>query len=663
MPNEYGPQDVGGPFTGILNQAATQPQPRQQFSGTEHAGGAILGIGARFLEGLAKGKALKAYRQENDRVKSFQALGRLSDQIDKLDLPADEKAKRQAGLQKIILTHFGSAIDEPKKGKGDQQQGIIGHVGGFLRNAAESLTGGPLPRKYEGPKSEDLISLLDVAPEQSLSGQVSKKEESIQQKLKGLPPDATLDDVSKQIGPEMSWMAQNAPDRHKSWDKTLQQSFQQKPPLGSPESSAYEIEHPIPTAKPRTGEAPPPSMAGYNPIAGAPTASSGEKPPPTAGTMDVGKMAHAYGGKLISGHDKNTGAEMSVVEIPKGPRIGYFTRDGKDVTGAFVPGAGGNVKTGRPLTGKDLPPDMKTDSAGNPVDPSRTYVPLMEGTRIIGAQPITASPSSAGKYTFKTFAGPDGKPQIEAIDKQSLQRTVIGQAPAGAEYKIFTDPASGEQTLITVPKYTSPSGGRGKTATEKPVPTKATGETPTPTSVPRREEKKPPVSATPNEKTPPGISLGHKPVKMAPADAKAMENIQTARTSAQKVKAALEQVGPDGKPLYEHNSWTDVASARFKYFQYSHGKSPEGYYADYIPLAARMKIIAGLPYLQGTRSIKYLQQIQEHIPDPAHDSPQNAYKKVTALLSGLNDIEPIVKAGGKEVPASASKIPKNPYED
>lgn len=67
--------------------------------------------------------------------------------------------------------------------------------------------------------------------------------------------------------------------------------------------------------------------------------------------------------------------------------------------------------------------------------------------------------------------------------------------------------------------------------------------------------------------------------------------------------------------------------------------------ARIFPTIAMLQIIGSKPYMGGIRNFNYIQQIQQHIPDPEKDSPDNMLNKLNNLEHNLPGLETAIYAG------------------
>jgi len=158
----------------------------------------------------------------------------------------------------------------------------------------------------------------------------------------------------------------------------------------------------------------------------------------------------------------------------------------------------------------------------------------------------------------------------------------------------------------------------------------------------------------------------------APLGADAKKNIRqigsteaVMNTLVPEIDARIAQLGGDANGLW------DMAQQRAAWAEYQAGKSPTNIdptLAKILPTVAQLQIIGGLPYMQGTRSYQYLQQIQQHLPNPEKDTPEQMANKLHTVATTLPllrqatlDAEGVGtgvqgKGGPPPLPGSAPKI-------
>lgn len=182
-PNMYGPQEISGPFIQDLTQPARQST--QQFSGYGGKLGTAAGLVSKFLAGAAEGRMRQAQKIENDKALKFSAIARYAQQIenDQTLTPEARAQKSQTILKLLGEQVLGSHGGDGKDGKkGDQKDGHP--ILGMIKHVAEGFVGGPLPKKYEGPSSDDLLKLIDTKPEDKVDFHLKKIESDLGQMAK-----------------------------------------------------------------------------------------------------------------------------------------------------------------------------------------------------------------------------------------------------------------------------------------------------------------------------------------------------------------------------------------------------------------------------------------------------------------------------------------------
>lgn len=175
---------------------------------------------------------------------------------------------------------------------------------------------------------------------------------------------------------------------------------------------------------------------------------------------------------------------------------------------------------------------------------------------------------------------------------------------------------------VNVPESTTSS----KTPTLPGIPPQARGGAGAPT---RPKTPGGPAQATPIN-GPDGNPLH------GPLGADARKNVSQIATTQKlidqvlpELEARIKQSGGD------MNSLWDAGMQRAAWAEYKHGgvipDNVDPTLAHLLPTIAQLQIVGGLPYLRGTRSYQYIQQIQQHLPDPEKDSPALMVDKIHSL--------------------------------
>ncbi len=122
------------------------------------------------------------------------------------------------------------------------------------------------------------------------------------------------------------------------------------------------------------------------------------------------------------------------------------------------------------------------------------------------------------------------------------------------------------------------------------------------------------------------------------------------------------------------NSLWDSVTQRAAWAEYQHGgivpSNIDPTLAKILPVIAQLQIVAAQPYMNNSRNFQFMQQIQQHIPNPEKDSPALMVEKIHAMQQTL----PIIRAGimkaegvgapqGNSSPATLPKVPPRTAED
>lgn len=122
-----------------------------------------------------------------------------------------------------------------------------------------------------------------------------------------------------------------------------------------------------------------------------------------------------------------------------------------------------------------------------------------------------------------------------------------------------------------------------------------------------------------------------------------------------------------GRPLYENNSVLDVGKQAWQWFQYKHGKAPsDPLLQAIIPFAAFVDVQATAPWARAGRSMRVFMFIQQHVPNPDRDTPQNMWIKLQQMKVGLgpmlNNLRFITNGGIRRPDGKIQPIGEfNPY--
>lgn len=164
-----------GPFNEYLDPTATpnvQSEPHQspqRFSGMEGATGKVLGIASKFLEGLGRGRMVKALSDEKaktDKVQRYMAWGQSI--LNDPNITDEAREQFKSEWTKGLLTETAGAVKQSEK-----HHPLIGAVGKVI----EGLSGGQVkPSKYDLKAMDEVMTKyadITVNPAFSHQGQAT----------------------------------------------------------------------------------------------------------------------------------------------------------------------------------------------------------------------------------------------------------------------------------------------------------------------------------------------------------------------------------------------------------------------------------------------------------------------------------------------------------
>jgi hypothetical protein len=314
---------------------------------------------------------------------------------------------------------------------------------------------------------------------------------------------------------------------------------------------------------------------------------------------------------------------------------------------------------------------------GSPIDPNQNYDLALERN----SQTVIATPAGqvAGQITGQQFSyrGPHGEPLIAVRHGDAFTDQQGGKLPPNTE--VFTGQMLPTTSTQTTEKFMQDQNGNW---VHVPV-----------TSVTQRTPGLPPPPAIPagGDETPApagaGGAAGAPTPAQKPAGAAAAPAAATPKAS---VGAAGTVTGPDGEPLHKplsapakqaigqvtnsldlldqimpalsdiasgkdkNNLW-DSAQQRSAWQQYTKlGMDPSSVSPDSVvsalpnidprlakllPTIAMLQIVASQPWLRNIRRFEYLQQVQQHLPDPEKDTPQLMLDKLDTMSENLPNLQ------------------------
>lgn len=256
-------------------------------------------------------------------------------------------------------------------------------------------------------------------------------------------------------------------------------------------------------------------------------------------------------------------------------------------------------------------------------------------------------------YVIRMGVNAQGKPALMRINKANNTSSPVpgGDIAIKNGHTVYTDPTTGQQSIVEVPTTYQKPGKNGGGVSLAPPPG---GISEVSTS----------SGASASLSTPPGPkALANKggSFKLPPDDKKTLETISTARKMMDGVSKALGPNAGQGGVLDDISSGLN---SRSQGALYSLGLRPtDPKYQKIMALGKQLQLIASQPYAKNSRAIQWLNKIQEHIPDPSKDSEGLMVEKLANLSQTLGYIEDSIKTspttvegarnGGSAIPASS----------
>lgn len=451
------------------------------------------------------------------------------------------------------------------------------------------------------------------------------------------------------------------------------------PAYGSPEAGAA----------PAGAEATPQASAAAAPAAAAAAPKGLPAPPDMSSIQDV--THQAYPSAETQAHVATHAQQASRLEIAKS--IGIAPKPGEEpgiefqrfmATGT-MPASVSLQLLGDRVPGKNVPASAITTD-GSAIDPNGFY--RLQREPYQGIIIATAASATAGEMTGQQFSyrGPNGEPLIAIRYGNTFVDQQGGPLPPNTEVFVGSMLPTTSSTQTT--KFMQDKDGNW---VQMPV-----------TSVTQR---------TPGLPPPPGAGAGAEP---AGAAAGAGAGAAATPTPVQKPAAvpkagvgpATPVNGPDGEPLHKplsadakraigqatisldlldqimpeldaiatgkdkNNLW-DSAQQRSAWEQYTKlGIDPANVSADSIvsalpnidprlakllPTIAMLQVVGAQPWLRNIRRFEFLQQVQQHLPNPDQDTPQLMLSKLDTLSQNMPNL---IRAAYEE-----EGIKAKPYKD
>lgn len=408
-----------------------------------------------------------------------------------------------------------------------------------------------------------------------------------------------------------------------------------------------------PAAPPQSGASTPPPAPSSTPM--QTTASPSQ---PTTTTQMVATPREAFWSPQEQMIFQQTAPAEALYQFVKkhggseeeATRAAIFRAKGMPTSSSMIAHPGGDVTGSVAL--RDDPRAL--DAYGQPLDPTTTYrrqLNLYSGeTQYL---PVQTPPGQLG--SFQTIAGPDGKPHVYRI-RPDNSRVDMGEKPVGVvgraqAYTIASQMLGPTANPVDVEKMANillqPEGGAapgsplaGGPATAPPP---APGATPAvaPASAPPAAVGASPAATPPPS---PGSSTAaaptQAPVKPAQTRADAMTNAgftnprqpmsQDAKNTISQIQEVQSQIPKLLTLLDKNNLNSDNPADTAKTFDdYLSGRATSPVADQLGQLLNFVRVIGAQPYMRGSRSIRWVEDIQAHLPR----IPQGAWEaKIGSML-------------------------------
>ena len=350
----------------------------------------------------------------------------------------------------------------------------------------------------------------------------------------------------------------------------------------------------------------------------------------TGAGQQAGEVTSATVAAHLAAYDKFIKEHPEIASQGPGAGPMAFLAAQGQVPYGMIAGQIPHILPGTLTRGSDLlaeNPNLRTES-GAPIDPNQMY---QKGQSVLGGE-------------FAILGG--------ATQSTAMQGGIVQDAtsPTGYSHAIL-DKAGNLTGKIPGAPPPSTVTGRAIQSIEKDQNGNdvLVTHTSTPFAAGTGPLRPPPQSGT---ATPIVTSSGgqlHQPISQAAKNN--LYNIDSTLGLVQRVQPIVQQVVTDiGRG---GNIW-DAAQQRSAWHQYvSLGIDPSNVdpksiaallpnvdprLAEIMPTLAMIKIVGGQAYQRGTRSFQYINQIQQHLPDPERDTPQlmlSKLQQMTPNLSGL----------------------------
>jgi len=325
-------------------------------------------------------------------------------------------------------------------------------------------------------------------------------------------------------------------------------------------------------------------------------------------------------------------APKDIVSPTEGGGAGY-------VEEAYDPATNARITRPKMMTTQTPNPDLepyKQAAAGNPPNYVQDWnagpPPTMPNTVPQQSQVMALPKSSGGPQTEPTKIGSTtGYDHVWYTNGREIGRAPEALAPA---------PYVGSTTSSTHNTLKQDENGNWVSIPE------STSSTKTPQLPNAMPPTRPAVPQTPRA-TPINDANGN-PLH-APLSPAARKTIGQINSSEGIISSILPELDARVKDIQSRggdaNSLWDSVTQRAAWLEYQHGgivpRNIDPTLARILPVVAQLQIVAAQPYMNNSRNFQFMQQIQQHIPNPEKDSPALMVEKIHAMQQTL----PIIRKG------------------
>lgn len=127
--------------------------------------------------------------------------------------------------------------------------------------------------------------------------------------------------------------------------------------------------------------------------------------------------------------------------------------------------------------------------------------------------------------------------------------------------------------------------------------------------------------------------VGHRPEKLTAQE-------QNAQGIIRKALPMMDQVIKDLEPHKGEDGITDALKIRGNWALYQSGVGPVvPWMASYMQISALLRVMNTQQFLRGIRNMVFVQQIQQHMPNPEKDTPAFAYDKAVRMKKLMQQMQ------------------------